>query len=229
MNTHWGAGHDGMSCYKDSIVAFDASFPLRFADHAVADQSSTGRSQVRDAQGPVRRARGRYHGLWRHPACAGDPGVRPLRPTPWSAWGDYLSRRELLQKLGLGSVGRNNTDIFARGNDEMAGVFTNVIGRLVDRVYLTQPHTDWPCYRYTKSPIELGVTAINSGASNHQAHVKLEVVGESGNVAYAAEKDTVLQAGGSAADIAWTLKPEKPLAGGFLPNGYDDGGRWQSL
>ena len=31
--------------------------------------------------------------------------------------------------------GVNNTDLFARGNEAMAGVFINVIGRLVDRVY----------------------------------------------------------------------------------------------
>ena len=229
MNTHWGKDIDATALEPGAIGAFDCSFPLRHVDRAVADADQLVVPGNVELKGP-------FEGLVAETVNYGNTRLMPVMQAldrygrPRGALGAivYNGDRHDYKNSAWALWGVSNADIFARGNSEMAGVFTDVIDRLVNKVYLTRPQTDLPCYRDFKGPIKIGISAVNGGDADRQAHAKIEVIDESGRAVYTGEGDTLLRAGGSF-DFNWSFKPGQGSTRWVLPDGCQPGRRRQAI
>ena len=175
INSHYGESMDGMTVPEESVTTFDSSFPLRFAAFAEADEGQVLVPRELKIDGPLEgwvadamvgstsrlqpliKARDRYG---RPRGAVGSLVYHYGRFFPNSVWAIY---------------GVTNKDLFARGDEAMAKVFVGIIGRLVERVYLVNPHAEWPCYRDPASTITLLATVMNQGAESREVTVRTSV------------------------------------------------------
>ena len=214
MNTRWAV--DGMPMENNPIAAFSPNFHLKYADHAITDPLQLVVPESTSLTGP-------FEGMVADTMVTGDTRLEPIMQAldrygrPRGALGAIAyhgDNSNCYIRSAWAMWGVSNKDLFARGDDAMAGVFTSCIDRLVNRVFLNHNRTDLACYRYKKAPIQLDVNASNFGSADHQARVMVEVIDESGKTVFAGDKSAALPAGQSP-DFAWMYNPDKDLPGGL--------------
>jgi hypothetical protein len=219
INSRSGRLGDGLMMADNCIGVFDASFPLRYASSAVADEYDLITPDALKIKGPFEgmvadamigehsrlvpimkaldrynRPRGALGSLVYHWAI--DKDTFYYADSAWAIWGV------------------SNKDIFARGDEKMARVFTETIKRLVDKVYLVHPRAELQCYRDYKGPINLYVTVRNSGRTQRSVTASIQVTDEKGKEIFIGSKKVAVPFLDKV-DATWNLDSSKKLAGGF--------------
>ncbi len=219
INSRNGRLGDGLMMADNCIGVFDASFPLRYASSAVADEYDLITPEALKIKGP-------FEGMVADAMVGGHSRLMPIMKAldrynrPRGALGSLVYHWAIDKDTfyyadsAWAIWGVSNKDIFARGDEKMAKVFTETIKRLVDKVYLVHPRAELQCYRDYKGPINLYVTVRNSGRTQRSVTASIQVTDEKGKEIYkGSEKVSVPFS--DKVDAIWKLDSSRKLAGGF--------------